>query len=107
MFSCRLHPPHHSGRLYARTLTFSSQGWQMRFVVKRLLLGLVLIISASAARLLSDLGRRTTSARNIPHVGLLKHASTMLLDEATPSAIAELPDNGSVGGNTIVSEKLN
>src|SRR5207247_4609962 len=125
MFSCRLHPPHHSGRLYARTLTFSSQGWQMRFVVKRLLLGLVLIISASAALLLSDLGRRSTiisasaalllsdlgrrstSARNIPHVGLLQHASTMLLDEGTRGAIDDLAANGFIEGKTIVIDKFN
>src|SRR5207245_5326423 len=107
MFSCRLHPPHHSGRLYARTLTGSSQGWQMRFVVMRLLLGLVLIISASAALLLSDLGRRSTSARNIPHVGLLQHASTMLLDEGTRGAIDGLAANGFVDGKTIVIDRFN
>src|SRR5207237_2770173 len=107
MFSCRLHPPHHSGRLYARTLTLSSQGLQMRFVVQRLLLWLVLIISASAALLLSDLGRRSTSARNIPHVGLLQHASTMLLDEGTRGAIDGLAANGFIEGKTIVIDKFN
>ena len=68
----------------------------MRFVVKRLLLGLVLIISASAALLLSDLGRRTAVARTVPHVGLLQHASTMLLDEGTRGAIDGLAKNGFV-----------
>ena len=79
----------------------------MRFVVKRLLLGLVLIISASAALLLSDLGRRSTSARNIPHVGLLQHASTMLLDEGTRGAIDGLAANGFIEGKTIVIDKFN
>src|SRR6266571_2258645 len=108
MFSCRLHPPHHSGRLYARTLTFSSQGWQMRFVVKRLLLGLVLIISASAALLLSDVGRRNTRARDIPHVALLQHASTMLLDEGTRGAIDGFNAQGDISvGSSIAKEMVN
>ncbi len=77
----------------------------MRFVVKRLLLGLVLIISASAALLLSDLGRRSTSARNIPHVGLLQHASTMLLDEGTRGAIDGLAANGFI--DSIAKEMVN
>jgi len=61
----------------------------MRFVVKRLFLGLALIISASAALLLSDLGRRKAEARSVPHIGLLQHASTMLLDEGTRGSLAE------------------
>src|SRR5437867_13053618 len=107
MFSCRVHTPHHSGRLYARTLTFSSQGWQMRFVVKRLLLGLVLIISAAAALLLSGPGRRSTSARNIPHVGLLQHATTMLLNEGIRGAVDGLAVNGFIEGKTSVIDKFN
>src|SRR5215469_6123398 len=79
----------------------------MRFVVKRLLFGLILIISASAALLLSDLGRRTASARNLPRVGLLQHASTMLLDEGSRGAIDGLSENGFIEGKTIVIDKFN
>ena len=79
----------------------------MRFVVKRLLLGLVLIVSASVALLLSDLGRRTALARSVPHVGLLQHASTMLLDEGTRGAIDGLAKNGFIDGKTIVIDKFN
>jgi putative ABC transport system substrate-binding protein len=79
----------------------------MRFVVKRLLLGFILIISASAALLLSDLGRRTASARSVPHIGLLQHASTMLLDEGTRGAIDGLAENGFIDGKTIVIDKFN
>jgi putative tryptophan/tyrosine transport system substrate-binding protein len=86
---------------------FLSQGPQMRFVVKRLLLGLVLIVSASAALLLSDLGRRTNISRDTPHVGLLQHASTMLLDEGTRGAIDGLARNGFIEGKTIVIDKFN
>src|SRR5216684_6075746 len=79
----------------------------MRFVIKRLLLGSVLIVSASAALLLSDLGRRTAVARSILRVGILQHASTMLLDEGTQGAIDGLAENGFIDGKTIVIEKFN
>src|SRR5262245_2114123 len=79
----------------------------MRFVVKRLLLGIVLIVSAAAALLLSDLGRRTTSSREMPHIGLLQHASTMLLDEGTRGTIDGLAKNGFIEGKTIVIDKFN
>src|SRR5215469_14512466 len=79
----------------------------MRFVMKRLLLGIILIASASAALLLSDLGRQTAGSRDIPHVGLLQHASTLLLDEGTRGAIDGLADNGFVEGKTIIIDKFN
>ncbi len=79
----------------------------MRFVIKRLLLGFILIVSASVALLLSDLGRRTAQARSVPHVGLLQHASTMLLDEGTRGAIDGLAKNGFIDGKTIVIDKFN
>jgi putative tryptophan/tyrosine transport system substrate-binding protein len=79
----------------------------MRLVDKRLLLGFALIVLASAALLLSDLGRRTTSARNMPHVGLLQHASVMLLDEGTRGAVDGLAENGFIAGKTIVIDKFN
>src|SRR5262245_32068318 len=79
----------------------------MRFVVKRLALGFVLIVLASTVLLLSDLGRRTASARTMPHIALLQHASTLLLDEGTRGAIDALAENGFVEGRTIVIDKFN
>src|SRR5438067_9215213 len=79
----------------------------MRFVLKRLLVGFVLIALASAALLLFDLGRRTAVARSVPHVGLLQHASTMLLDEGTRGAIDALAEHGFVDGKTIVIDQFN
>lgn len=79
----------------------------MRYVVKRLFLGLLLIVSASAGLLLSDLQRRTPNALEIPRVGLLQHASTMLLDEGTRGAVDGLAENGFVDGKTIVIDKFN
>jgi putative ABC transport system substrate-binding protein len=88
-------------------VTLLSQGSVMRSFVKRLFLGLVLIVSASAALLLSDLGGRTIRTRDIPRVGLLQHASTMLLDEGTRGAIDGLAQNGFIEGKTIVIDKFN
>jgi putative tryptophan/tyrosine transport system substrate-binding protein len=79
----------------------------VRFVVKRLAFGLLLIACASAVLLLSDLGRRTAASREMPHVGLLQHASTMLLDEGTRGAIDGLAESGFVEGKTIVIDKFN
>jgi ABC-type uncharacterized transport system substrate-binding protein len=79
----------------------------MRYVLKRLTLGVLLIVLASTALLLSDFGRRTTKAHSIPHVGLLQHASTMLLDEGTRGAIDELAERGFVDGKTIVIDQFN
>jgi putative ABC transport system substrate-binding protein len=79
----------------------------MRFVFKRLSLGLVLIVLASTGLLLSDLGRRNAVARNVPHIGLLQHASTLLLDEGTRGAVDSLVENGFTEGKTILIDKFN
>jgi len=75
--------------------------------LKRLAIGFLLIAAASAALLLSDLERRVATSREIPRVGLLQHASTMLLDEGTRGAIDALAENGFVEGKTIVIDKFN
>jgi putative tryptophan/tyrosine transport system substrate-binding protein len=79
----------------------------MKFVLKRLILGVLLIGAASATLLLSDLGRRTTKAHSVPHVGLLQHASTMLLDEGTRGTIDGLAEHGFVDGKTIIIDQFN
>lgn len=79
----------------------------MTFVLKRLILGVLLIVAASTGLLLSDLGRRTTKAHSVPHVGLLQHASTMLLDEGTRGTIDGLAEHGFVDGKTIIIDQFN
>src|SRR5215831_10231891 len=79
----------------------------MQFVLKRLMLGLLLIAAACSALLLSDRGRRTTTARRVPHIGLLQHASTMLLDEGTRGTIDGLSEHGFVDGKTVVIDQFN
>ncbi len=80
---------------------------QLRFVVKRLLLGLVLIVSASVALLLSDLGRRTAVARSMPHIGLLQHASKGFVDGKT-IVINKFNAQGDISvGSSIAKEMVN
>jgi putative tryptophan/tyrosine transport system substrate-binding protein len=79
----------------------------MRFVLKRLLLGVLLIISASVVLLMSDLGQRSSGARTMPRVALLQHASTMLLDEGTQGAIDRLAEDGFLNGKTIGIDRFN
>ena len=79
----------------------------MRFVVKRLALGFLLILVVSTLLLLSDVGHRSAAARSMPHIGLLQHASTLLLDEGTRGAIDALAENGFVEGKSIVIDRFN
>jgi len=79
----------------------------LRFIVTRLSLGVALIVLSAAVLLLSDLGRRNAGTQTLPHVGLLQHASTLLLDEGTRGAIDALAENGFVDGKTIVIDKFN
>ena len=78
----------------------------MRSALKRLLLGSILIASASLALLLSDLGRRSTGA-SLPRIGLLQHASTLLLDEGANGAVDALAEAGYINGKTIFIDKFN
>jgi putative tryptophan/tyrosine transport system substrate-binding protein len=75
--------------------------------LKRLLLGISLIVLASTVLLLSDLKRRTLSTGAIPHVGLLQHASVVLLDDTVRGMVDSLAENGFVDGKTIVIQKYN
>ena len=75
--------------------------------LKRLLLGISLIVLASTVLLLSDLKRRTLGTGAIPHVGLLQHASVVLLDDTVRGMVDSLAENGFVDGKTIVIQKYN
>jgi putative ABC transport system substrate-binding protein len=79
----------------------------MRFVVKRLVLGFVLIGLASTVLLLSDVGHRAAAARTMPHIALLQHASTLLLDDGARGVIDALGENGFVEGKTVDVDKFN
>jgi len=75
--------------------------------LKRLLLGVGLIVFASAVLLVSDLKQRSETTRTIPRVGLLQHASVMLLDDTVRGIVDSLAENGFIDGQTIIIQKYN
>jgi putative ABC transport system substrate-binding protein len=79
----------------------------MKFILKRLILGVLLIAAASTGLLLSDQGRRASKGHGIPRIGLAQHASTPLLDDGVVGAIDELAARGFVNGKTVTIEQFN
>ena len=75
--------------------------------LKRLLLGIGLIVFASAVLLLSDLKQRNETTRTIPRVGLLQTASVQLLDDTVRGIVDGLAENGFIDGQTINIQKYN
>ena len=74
--------------------------------LRRLFLGAALIILASAALLFSDLSGRTQSERTIPHVGLLQHASVVLVDDIVRGMVDSLAENGCSDGRRLLSRNI-
>ena len=66
--------------------------------LKSLSLGFFLTFLASLSLLISDWNRRTAARRHIPHVAILQHASTPVLDDAVRGMVdglaKELRDRG-------------
>lgn len=76
--------------------------------VKRLTLGVLLILAACAVLLVSDLGARTRPGqRRQPRIAILQHASTEVLDDGVRGMIAALEEAGFVNGQTARIEKYN
>ena len=80
---------------------------QMLRNLKRLLLGITLIVFASAALLLSDLKQRSETNRSVPRIGLLQTASVQLLDDTVRGIVDSLAENGFTDGQTINIQKYN
>ena len=86
---------------------------QMLRNLKRLLLGITLIVFASAALLLSDLKQRSETNRSVPRIGLLQTASVQLLDDtvrvpedAVAGPVAAAEDERAAPGPLTVSGDL-
>src|ERR1044071_6805264 len=75
--------------------------------LRRLLLGTVLIVFASAVLLLSDLKQRNETTRTVPRIGLLQTASVQLLDDTVRGIVDSLAENGFIDGQTIKIQKYN
>jgi ABC-type uncharacterized transport system substrate-binding protein len=70
-------------------------------VIRRLTLGVLLILSASAVLLVSDLGRRTGGGGRVRHLAILQHSSQPVLDQGVRGMIDGLAEQGFVEGKGI------
>lgn len=86
----------------------------MLATIRRLALGLFLIVGASALLLISDLGSRV-NARKEAHatasetrqVAVLQHASQSVLDESREGVLAGLAERGWIEGKNLVVKRYN
>src|SRR5690606_26534816 len=74
------------------------------FAIKRLALGMTLIVAASIVLLVADLDRRSG---DVPRIAILQHASTSLLDEGARGIIDALAERGFVKGRTMDMSQFN
>jgi len=75
--------------------------------IKRLGLGLALIVAASAVLLLSDSSRRTTPTASLPRVAIVQHVSQTIIDEGVQGMIDGLRARGFVDGSTVQIRRYN
>jgi ABC-type uncharacterized transport system substrate-binding protein len=82
---------------------------QVWYAVKRLSLGLALIVLASAVLLMSDCDRRTTqaAAQRVFRVAIVQHASTPVLDEGVQGMIEGLARAGFRDGERLRIQTYN
>src|SRR5262245_31388382 len=77
------------------------------FVLKRISLGLSLIVLASSLLLLSDWSQRRPSAKRLLRLAVLQHSSQTILDEGVRGMIAGLAEHGFVDGKNISLVRYN
>jgi putative ABC transport system substrate-binding protein len=75
--------------------------------MKRLLLGIILIVATSAVLLVTDSGQRKSGPGRVPRVALLQHATQALLDEGVEGILAALADAGFVDKKTVQIQRYN
>jgi len=80
---------------------------EMWFAIKRLILGIVLIVLAAGLLLFSDWKDRSPRLRPMPRIAILQHSSQPLLDEGVEGMLQALKDNGFIDGQTIAITKYN
>lgn len=80
-------------------------------VIKRLGLGIFLILAASAILLVADRNQRSTASSSAPskvhRIALLQHANTPVLDDSIRGTIDALAERGYHDGDTLTIEKFN
>jgi ABC-type uncharacterized transport system substrate-binding protein len=79
----------------------------MIFAIKRLALGLILIVLAASILLISDWNQRRPRAKRLTRIAVLQHSSQAILDEGVRGMIAALAEGGFVDGQTISLTRYN
>jgi putative ABC transport system substrate-binding protein len=79
----------------------------MTSLIKRLSLGIGLLLLASAILLATDRNRRSGSAANVWRVAFMQHASTVTLDEGAAGVIAGLAEHGYREGENLQLTRFN
>ena len=80
---------------------------QLWFALKRLSLGIFLIILLSGVLLVSDWNQRKPSAGHILRVAILQHASQAVMDEGVQGMLDGLAESGFVEGKNILYKRYN
>ena len=75
--------------------------------MKRLWLGLFLIIAASAVLLISDWNQRVIRSARVPRVAFVQHVSQKVFDDAVQGMNEAFAEAGLTEGKSIVLEKFN
>jgi ABC-type uncharacterized transport system substrate-binding protein len=79
--------------------------WQ---AIKRLALGAILIVMASAVLLLSDSSRQRSASRaSSGHVAILQHASQPVMDDGVAGMVEGLAEGGYAEGTNLVLTRFN
>jgi ABC-type uncharacterized transport system substrate-binding protein len=76
-------------------------------VIKRLALGMLLIVAASAVLLLSDSAHRRPSRQRVARIAILQHASQPILDEGVEGMIEGLAASGFTADKNLFVQRYN
>src|SRR5207302_1942366 len=77
------------------------------FLLKRLSLGIGLIVAASSVLLVSDLRRPGADGSYPPRIAILQHASTPVLDDGVQGMLDGLAERGYRNDDTAVIQTYN
>src|SRR5512143_2059784 len=76
-------------------------------IIRRLSLGLMLIVAAAAVLLVSDWDRGRRPETGLPRVAVFKYSSQAILDEGIRGMLDSLRDHGYVHGRTMRLQNFN
>jgi ABC-type uncharacterized transport system substrate-binding protein len=79
----------------------------MWMTVRRLSLGVILIVLSSASLLISDWHQRRSVGAKLPRVAIVQHSATAVLDEGVLGVLDGLKANGLIDGQNIRISRFN